>query len=487
MKNFKSKFRILSYGITVVLLVYACQKDESSISDQPEEFNAIKLISDGANLGNTSFYFLPPMVSSPEANGIFDPTWDPEVVIYTLNNSTPVNPPLETFNSSNGLTMSLEDEHYKVNWHTNEYDLNEDITYQIQVLVDGIRIGYADVDVVSSGKELKNVNTGEYIPLKDGRTLPIKFRIEEGVLENNDFDEDGFISLVDCDDNDPLVNPGAEEIIYNGIDDDCDSSTLDDDLDQDGFNLLEDCNDNDETINPGVEEICDNGIDDDCDGEIDEGCIVVPDPIAYYPFNGNANDESGNGNDGTVSGATLTSDRFGNSNSAYNFDGIDDFIRITSAPENTLGTGDFTISVWFRSTSTDEGVIWNKRNTSSCSQASGPTTGMSQTSAGNGNTFTAFTRSTSTYRLYSQSAVSDGGWYNGMLVRSGNTLTMYLNGQVEESVNITPGINFATTLDLFIGRTIYCSGNYYDGDVDDFTIWDQALSEEVIDYLSNGI
>ena len=42
---------------------------------------------------------------------------------------------------------------------------------------------------------------------------------------------------------------------------------------------------------------------------------------AYYPFDGNANDESGNGNDGKVHGATLTKDRFGNPDSAYSFDG----------------------------------------------------------------------------------------------------------------------------------------------------------------------
>ena len=45
--------------------------------------------------------------------------------------------------------------------------------------------------------------------------------------------------------------------------------------------------------------------------------------VAYYPFNGNANDESGNGNDGTVNGATLADDRFGNPGSAYYFDGND--------------------------------------------------------------------------------------------------------------------------------------------------------------------
>jgi hypothetical protein len=43
--------------------------------------------------------------------------------------------------------------------------------------------------------------------------------------------------------------------------------------------------------------------------------------VGWWPFNGNANDESGNGNNGTVNGATLTSDRNGNANKAYNFDG----------------------------------------------------------------------------------------------------------------------------------------------------------------------
>jgi hypothetical protein len=53
-----------------------------------------------------------------------------------------------------------------------------------------------------------------------------------------------------------------------------------------------------------------------------------PPPSAEYVFNGNANDTSGNGHDGIVHGATLTSDRFGNTNSAYSFDGVDDFIEI---------------------------------------------------------------------------------------------------------------------------------------------------------------
>ncbi|MFM7726533.1 MAG: hypothetical protein ACKO7B_07520, partial [Flavobacteriales bacterium] len=48
--------------------------------------------------------------------------------------------------------------------------------------------------------------------------------------------------------------------------------------------------------------------------------------VGWWPFNGNANDESGNGNDGVVNGAVLASDRNGVVNAAYSFDGINDFI-----------------------------------------------------------------------------------------------------------------------------------------------------------------
>ncbi|MEN9333736.1 MAG: hypothetical protein RLY35_916, partial [Bacteroidota bacterium] len=52
--------------------------------------------------------------------------------------------------------------------------------------------------------------------------------------------------------------------------------------------------------------------------------------VAWYPFNGNANDESGNGNNGTVNGATLTMDRNGNASGAYGFSQIINSIQ-TSA------------------------------------------------------------------------------------------------------------------------------------------------------------
>ncbi len=70
--------------------------------------------------------------------------------------------------------------------------------------------------------------------------------------------------------------------------------------------------------------------------------------VAYYPFNGNANDESGNGNNGVVNGATLTTDRFGNSGKAYSFDGVNDYITSnTSFLDVSLS---HSISIWWKST-----------------------------------------------------------------------------------------------------------------------------------------
>ncbi len=83
---------------------------------------------------------------------------------------------------------------------------------------------------------------------------------------DDDLDEDGFDLVDDCDDTDASVNSAQAEIVYNGIDDDCNPLTLDDDLDGDGFDLVDDCDDENVAINPDAEEILNNGIDEDCDG-----------------------------------------------------------------------------------------------------------------------------------------------------------------------------------------------------------------------------
>ncbi|MFC1853526.1 hypothetical protein ACFL27_25325, partial [candidate division CSSED10-310 bacterium] len=69
--------------------------------------------------------------------------------------------------------------------------------------------------------------------------------------------------------------------------------------------------------------------------------------VAYYPFNGNADDESGTGNHGTVNGAVLATDRFDQPDSAYSFDGLNDYISIPH--HATLNVSNSTFSAWVKS------------------------------------------------------------------------------------------------------------------------------------------
>lgn len=68
--------------------------------------------------------------------------------------------------------------------------------------------------------------------------------------------------------------------------------------------------------------------------------------VAWYPFNSNAMDESGNGNHGIVLGPTLTADRFGLEDRAYYFDGVDDYIAVNPLSD-VKNVGDFTLLLWF--------------------------------------------------------------------------------------------------------------------------------------------
>ena len=81
------------------------------------------------------------------------------------------------------------------------------------------------------------------------------------LLEDIDQDGDGVVYEEDCDDNDETIYPGANEIPYDGIDQNCDNSDLTD-VDEDGFDAEivdgEDCDDNDETIYPGAQEVIDD-------------------------------------------------------------------------------------------------------------------------------------------------------------------------------------------------------------------------------------
>ena len=96
--------------------------------------------------------------------------------------------------------------------------------------------------------------------------------------------------------------------------------------------------------------------------------------VAWYPFNGNTLDESGNGHNGINHGATLTMDRDSNSNSAYYFDGwmyhptwdsVNDYIDINNDTQLQLSNTDYTISTWIKRKwplSLDEDIIISKKS-----------------------------------------------------------------------------------------------------------------------------
>ena len=177
-------FRLKSAAAVALFLgIGACTGDAGSPL-APEGAEPLATISDAAHAGAVpGFYFLPPMVPSPSYSGTFDSGLQPRVEICELAAGTCVSTIAQytTTSGTGGETVQVGTSSYQVNWKTGQFNLDPARHYRISVYVGSFLLGFADVDVVATGKELKNVDTQEYIPLQDDRTLPIKFRIETGI------------------------------------------------------------------------------------------------------------------------------------------------------------------------------------------------------------------------------------------------------------------------------------------------------------------
>jgi sugar lactone lactonase YvrE len=148
-------------------------------------------ISDGAHMhGNPHFYFLPPMVPQPAYRGTPDASLAPTVLVCEFTSGC--DKVIARFTTTSGTGSELvrydaASQQYIVNWHTDACldgacSLDPAKTYRIRILVGVAELGFADVDVVGNGSQLRNVQTSEYIGLVNGKTLPVKFRIERGAV-----------------------------------------------------------------------------------------------------------------------------------------------------------------------------------------------------------------------------------------------------------------------------------------------------------------
>jgi hypothetical protein len=151
------------------ILMFGCRGDTASpIVDTPTY-----AVSDGAHNGNPDFFFLPPLFKSPTTNPNYEPTGanmslKPAVEICELGAAAAdgsreciAGPPVKRFDPS--VVTTTVDQAYMVNWKTDESALNIDKFYRIRVLVGSTLLGFADVDPVGNGSQLKNVLTNEYI------------------------------------------------------------------------------------------------------------------------------------------------------------------------------------------------------------------------------------------------------------------------------------------------------------------------------------
>lgn len=171
----------------VLVATAACGDNISPRKAVKEVPKITPTILDGAHGGNQSVFFLPPMVSNPNGQpGFGDPVAPGLPVSFRIDQ-------LPVAGCAAGLAklfattdVTFNGNAYSANWHTDDSNLNPACTYRISVLVGTQIEAFADVDVVSNGSQLKRVDTQEYVPLLDGRTLPISVRVEQGVKFCND-------------------------------------------------------------------------------------------------------------------------------------------------------------------------------------------------------------------------------------------------------------------------------------------------------------
>jgi hypothetical protein len=194
--------------------------------------------------------------------------------------------------------------------------------------------------------------------------------------------------------------------------------------------------------------------------------------VAWYPFNANANDESGNGNDLTTSSIfpSPTLDRFGFMNSAYRFYPGNNLFKDTP---NTLGQN-FTWSLWM-----------NKRNIDIESVGIAETDSFSTSGGGFGTSFNIPKFICQGYTVNvtnSNTSIQNDEWIHFVIIKSGNTFSIYIDAIINSS-GTSPYATYNTNTYFQVGQN---STGTADGDIDDIGMWNRVLTPAEIQALYNA-
>ncbi len=209
--------------------------------------------------------------------------------------------------------------------------------------------------------------------------------------------------------------------------------------------------------------------------------------VGFWPFTGNSNDSSGYGLNCTVNGATLTTDRFGNANKAYSFNGISSKIIGTNSSLLNL-MHNRTVSVWIKSigNTSDAGIVGYLSNGHNgyliLLRSSGKLASMEDNWTGGSNNppTNGWDYASSTNSFY----LNDNIWHNLVSVRENDTTSIYIDG-VLQNYTLTALIPNFNSSSLIIGSSNGVS-QYFKGSIDEIGIWSRALTPLEITKLNYG-
>ena len=200
-------------------------------------------------------------------------------------------------------------------------------------------------------------------------------------------------------------------------------------------------------------------------------CQDPPGPIGSWQFSGNTNDSSGNGHSGTNHGATLTTDKAGNANSAYAFNGSSYIVM--SVPSLPQGAAPRTLSVWYKTTVTTSQVLSEYGNVGGLTVF-----GMFDGSAGYD-----LIGWDSVNNVTSNVPVADGSWHNAVVTYDGTVMKLWRDGMLLGTN--TTALN-TTGTNLYVGARADLSTWFWNGSLDDVRVWDHALSQSELSALSTA-